>query len=239
MRFFSINRVRSLRYAGEIHGTHQWGLPGVRCPLCKAVWSTGGLAYPSVDLSSHPEKENLEEPRLEEDFLEFERLCESIRPLVPGCLLLPGTEFGSVVGTAHGTFGPLISPEPWLLMMRKESLDRLQGEGLQGLKGCPMELRFRQKKTPPELVELELLPLGLLHEDCIPPEHREPCPRCGRWGFSLPEQPLLKAASLPRSVDLFRLANFTTVIVATDRFVETVRRLWPEEELELRELRVR
>lgn len=239
MRLYSVERLLSRRYAGEIEGDHRWGLPGVRCPLCKAAWGTGGLAYPSVDLSSHPERKNLEEPRLEEDFREFERLRESIRPLVPGRLLLPGTELGPIVGTAHGTFGPLISPEPWLLMMRMEALERLQEEGLQGLKGCPMELRFRQKKAPPELVELELLPLGLLHEDCIPPEHREPCPRCGRRGFSLPKQPILKGSSLPEDVDLFRLANYTTVIVATERFVETVRRLWPEEELGLRELPVR
>jgi uncharacterized double-CXXCG motif protein len=125
------------------------------------------------------------------------------------------------------------------MMMRRDALEQLQAEGLRGLKGCRVELRFRQKKNPPELVELELLPLGLLHDDCIPPESREPCPQCGRWGFSLPAQPVLKASSLPKDVDLFRLANFHTVIVATERFVETVRKLWPEERLELRELPVR
>jgi len=239
MHFYSVERVESARYAGKIDGTHRWGLPGVRCPLCKAVWGTGGLAYPSVDLSHHPERANLEEARLEEDFLEFERLRESVRPLIPGSVLEPGTELGRFVGTAHGTFGPLIMPVPWALMMRKEALELLQGEGLQGLNGWRMELRFRQKKTPPELVEMELLPLGLLHEDCIPSDQRVPCPRCGRDEFSLPKQPVLKASSLPKGVDLFRLANYTTIIVATERFVETVRRLWPEEELELRELPVR
>jgi uncharacterized double-CXXCG motif protein len=192
-----------------------------------------------VDLSHHPHQEDLAEARLEEDFAEFERLRESVRPLVPGSVLLPGTELGAFTGTARGTFGPFILPTPWTLMMRQEALERLQAEGLRGLKGCRMELRFRQKKNPPELVELELLPLGMLHEDCLPPANREPCPRCGRWGFTLPEQPILKAASLPRDVDLFRLANATTVIVATERFVEAVRQLWPDEALEFRELPVR
>lgn len=239
MRFFDIERLKPSRYVGEVDGTHRWGLPGINCPRCKAIWSTAGLAYPSVDLSSHPERKNLEEARLEEDFTEFERLRESVRPWVPGNVLSPGTEFGVFEGTAHGTFGPFVLPTSWIMMMRREALEQLQAEGLQGLKGCRVELRFRQKKAPPELVELELLPLGLLHEDCIPPESREPCPRCGRWGFSLPAQPVLKASSLPKEVDLFRLANFPTVIVATERFVEVVRKLWPEEGLELRELPVR
>jgi uncharacterized double-CXXCG motif protein len=236
MRFFSIEGVRSAPYTGEVDGTHRWGLPGVRCPHCEAVWSTAGLAYPSVDLSRHPDQAKLLEAYLEEDFEEFERLREGVRPLVPGSVLTPGTGFGPFLGTARGSFGPFISPVPWMLMMRREALERLQAEGLQGLKGCRTELRFRQKKAPPELVELEVLPLGLLHEDCIPPEQREPCPRCGREGFILPADPILKTASLPRGVDLFRLANFTTVIVATERFVETARRLWPDAGLEPREL---
>jgi uncharacterized double-CXXCG motif protein len=192
-----------------------------------------------VDLSSHAESKNLEEAWLEEDFTEFERLRESVRPWVPGNVLYPGTELGALEGTAHGAFGPLVMPTSWIMMMRREALERLQAEGLHGLKGCRTELRFRQKKAPPELVELELLPLAFLHEDCIPPGSREPCPRCGRWGFSLPAQPILKASSLPKDVDLFRLADLPTIIVATERFVETVRKLWPEEGLEVRELPVR
>ncbi|AKQ69837.1 hypothetical protein A176_006749 [Myxococcus hansupus] len=36
---------------------------------------------------------------------------------------------------------------------------------------------------------------------------------------------MLDAASLPSDVDIFRLANFTTMIVGTDRFVDAVKRL--------------
>jgi uncharacterized double-CXXCG motif protein len=239
MRYFDVKGLRDSLHTGDADGMRQWMLPGVRCPHCKAVWGTAGLIYPSVDLSQHPERENLEEARLEEDFTEFERLRESVRPLIPGQVLFPGTGFGSFQGSAHGKFGPLVFPTSWIMMMRREALEQLQAEKLQGLKGSRVDLRFRQKKNPPELVELELLPLALLHEDCIPPENREPCPRCGRWGFSLPTQPILKAATLPKEVDLFRLADLPTIIVATERFVETVRKLWPEEGLELRELPVR
>jgi uncharacterized double-CXXCG motif protein len=239
MLFYSIEGIQTPRHTGEVEGEHRWSLPGIRCPLCRSVWSTGAVAYPSVDLSNHPEREKLQEPRLEEDFAEFARLRESVRPLIPGAVLHPGTDLGPFVGTAQGSFGPLTLPSPWMLLMQRGALEQLQAEGLQGLKGCSVDVRFRQKKNPPQLVELELLPLGLLHEDCILEDQREPCTRCGRLGFSLPASPLLQTSSLPQDTDLFRLANFATVMVASQRFVETVRRLWPEERLDVRELPLR
>ncbi|HSP81342.1 MAG TPA: double-CXXCG motif protein, partial [Myxococcaceae bacterium] len=85
------------------------------------------------------------------------------------------------------------------------------------------ELRFRQK-NPPELLELEILPRGRLHPSCTP-KRPPPCPKCGRDSFTLPEDPILDAASLPRDTDLFRLADFETVIIGSEQFVESVRRL--------------
>ncbi len=43
---------------------------------------------------------------------------------------------------------------------------------------------------------------------------------------------------MPTDLDLFRLGNFQTKIIGTERFVETVRRLGFEE-LEFRELPIR
>jgi hypothetical protein len=96
--------------------------------------------------------------------------------------------------------------------------------GVQGLKGCKPELRFRQKKNPPDLGELQLEPQGLLHADCLPPRP-PPCPRCGRDGFQLPEHLILDKASLPTHTDVFRVANFSTVLVGSERFKEAVQRL--------------
>jgi uncharacterized double-CXXCG motif protein len=92
------------------------------------------------------------------------------------------------------------------------------------LKGCRTELRFR-KKNPPELLELEVHPFGQLHPDCLPPDLQPPCVTCGRQGLTCPDEPILLASSLPTHLDLFRLAGYTTLILATEHFVETVRRL--------------
>jgi uncharacterized double-CXXCG motif protein len=238
MKFYELDEVRGRRYSGSYNAGHKWGLPGVHCPVCDAIWSMGSDAYPSVDLS-HLLEQDKYASRLEEDYSEFERLCEQVRPLVPvGIPLQPGTEFGPLVGTAKGEFGPLLMQNPWTLLMRREALEQLQAAGVQGLKGCRTELRFRQK-NPPEVLELELLPRGQLHPDCLPADRRAPCTKCGRRGWKLPDEPLLDAASLPEDMDLFRMGDFTTMIVGSERFVEAARRLGYEQDIVFRELPLR
>jgi uncharacterized double-CXXCG motif protein len=113
----------------------------------------------------------------------------------------------------------------WLgdLRVRREALEKLQAEGLRGLKGCRMEVRFRQRNAP-ELLELELVPVGRLHPDCLPPGHEPPCPRCGRPGVDKPKSPLLDARTLPDDLDLFRSTDYS-IELCTGRFVEACRRL--------------
>jgi uncharacterized double-CXXCG motif protein len=239
VRVYWLRNVPHPRYSGGYTYGHKWGLPGVHCPECGATGAGTGDAYPSVDLSHLPLQEQKKYlPRLEEDFAEFERLREQVRPLVPpGVRLRPGTEFGPMNGAAQGEFGPLILVNPWELLMRREPLERLQAEGLRGLTGRPTQLRFR-KKNPPELLEMELLPRGAFHPDCLP-ERPPACPKCGRRGIKRPEEPILDAATLPQDLDLFRLANFMTMIIGTERFVEAVRRLGYEQDIAFRELQVR
>jgi uncharacterized double-CXXCG motif protein len=238
MKFYWLRDVPVPRLSGSYNAANKWGLPGVHCPVCDAIWSDGSESYPSVDLSHLPEQDKYS-ARLEEDYAEFERLREQVRPLVPaGVPLRPGTQFGPLVGTAKGEFGPLRMYYPWDLLLRREALEQLQAAGVRGLKGCRTELRFRQK-NPPELLEPELLPRGQLHPDCLPAERLTPCAKCGRRGWKRPEEPILEAASLPQELDLFRLSDFTTMIVGSERFVEAVRRLGLEQDILFRELPLR
>lgn len=225
MNYFTLDEDKSLGYMGYIGCTHKWGLPGIiRCPGCKASWGGGAKVYPSVDLSPITALGDFEEPRAE-PIEEYERLRELVRPLLPpGALVEPGTELGPLVGNAQGPFGALVARFAWLLLARREALEKLQAEGLRGLKGCRTEVRFRQRNSP-ELLELELLPVGRLHPDCLPSDRKPPCPRCGRLGLTRPDGMVLKAATLPNHLDLFRLEDFSTTIVCTERFVEACRRL--------------
>jgi len=238
MRFYELENVERPRYSGGYDFGHKWSLPGTHCPQCNTTWASTGIDLPSVDLSHLPDQQKYC-ARLEKDYSEFERLREQVRPLVPPDVQLePGTQFGPLHGAARGEFGPLCLHHPWTLLLRPEPLARLTAEGLQGLKGCRTEFRFR-KKNPPELLEMELLLHGHLHRDCLPPDLPPACPRCGRQSFKRPDEPILDAATLPNHLDLFRLAGFTTMIIATERFVEAVRRLGYEQDIVFRELPVR
>ncbi len=224
MRMYSLQPIPLEQCKTEISATHRWGLPGVHCPTCGLTWSNGTDAYPSVDLTDLSERKEFERPR-PEPYAEFARLREIVRPLMPeGVPIGPGTEMGPLVGTASGPFEAFDFLNPWTMLVQREPLKQLQAEGVRGLKGCRTALRFRRKK-PPELLELEIHPHGQLHTDCLPPDREPPCSTCGREGFSLPEEPLLDAASLPAHTDLFRVGNFFTVIIASERFEEAVRRL--------------
>lgn len=238
MRYYLVDDVPEPRYSGAYSATHKWGLPGIHCPVCGATWADGSDAYPSVDVSSLPDPAKYS-ARLEEDYAEFERLREQVRPLVPpGVPLWPGTKFGPLVGTARGEFGPFFMYYPWLLLIRGDALRILQAEGVQGLKGCRTLLRFR-KKDPPELLEPELLPRGHVHPDCLPEPPPPACEKCGRIGWSRPGELILRADSLPQDLDLFRLEDFLTAIIASERFVDAARRQGFEQDLVFRELLIR
>lgn len=222
--YFRVEEDRAEGYTGYVDGAHRWKLPGIICPACKATWSSGSKAYPSVDLTPVASLADFEQAR-PEPADEYERLCELVRPLLPpGALLEPGARFGPIVGKAQGRFGQLVSPVPWVLLIQREALEKLQAEGLRELKGCRADLRFRQRASP-ELLELEVLPVGRVHPDCLPPNREPPCPRCGRDGIPLPRELLLDASTLPHHLGLFRLEDYPSVIVCTERFVDACERL--------------
>ncbi|AFE03210.1 hypothetical protein COCOR_00011 [Corallococcus coralloides DSM 2259] len=210
------------RYSGDFDAAHRWGLPGLKdCPGCGLTWSGSGRQYPAVNLSLIPEHWEFEEPRAE-PFHELVRLRELVRPLVPpDASLPPGTSFGPLTGTASGQFGPFTWQGTSLMLIRRDALDGLQAAGIRGLLGCKTELRFRQK-TPPDILELQIEPRGLLHRDCLPPDLAPPCPTCGHQYFRRPDDPILDGASLPTDRDLFRLDNFSTMIIGTGRFKDAV-----------------
>jgi uncharacterized double-CXXCG motif protein len=218
------DKTATARYSGGFNAAHQWGLPGVHCPACGVTWGDAGHDYPAVDLSHLQERRAFETAR-PEPFHEFVRLRELVRPLAPpNSKLPPGTHFGPLVGTAQGNFGPFAWLGSSRLLMRREVVDRLQAEGVRGLLGARTALRFR-KKDPPELLEPQMEPRGELHPDCFLPDVPSPCTTCGRLGLRRPEAPILDAASLPTDLDLFRVGNFATMIIGTDRFMDAVRRL--------------
>jgi uncharacterized double-CXXCG motif protein len=238
MRFYELPLGDGELQRGEYNAAYKWKLPGVSCPTCKAIWGGAGTNYPAVDLSVLPEARKYLKARLEENFEEYERLRDQVRPLLPPDYpLRPGATFGPLVGKARGPFSAFLISYGDTLLVQPDVLKLLQGEGLRGLRGCRTEMLFRPKGVP-ELLDLHIEPRGLLHADCIPKSTPPPCPKCGRHGFSLPKEPILDGASLPEDLDLFRLRNFATVLIVTERFKDVVER-FELDGLTFRELPVR
>ena len=228
MKFFEVEQDTSRRYTGNLgNAAHRWGLPGVLpCQHCGAGGGVTGLQYPCVDVSHFPEEER---QRLSEawpvPFPEFSRLRERVRPLAPPqARLEPGTRLGPLTGSGSGTFGPLFMQNPWSLFIRREALESLRTEGVRGLVAGPVEVRFRAK-TAPELLEPQLELHGHFHPDCLPPDMGTPCPVCGDEKLTRPDAVLLERQTLPAHLDLFRLAQGWTLIVASERLVEAARHL--------------
>jgi uncharacterized double-CXXCG motif protein len=228
MKLYRIDGDPASRHTGHLgNAAHKWGLPGVEpCPHCGTGGGWAGIQYPCVDLSGLPAAELR---RLSDawpvPFAEFVRLREWVRPLAPkDAVLEPGTRMGPLTGTGSGSFGALYMPD-WTLIVRADALTHLRSAGVRGLEGGPLAVRFRGK-NPPELMELQLELHGRLHPDCLPGPRKPPCQLCGSEGaVRLPETYWLSVQTLPAHLDVFRLVDFPTLIIATERLVEAVRDL--------------
>nr|WP_255651501.1 double-CXXCG motif protein [Corallococcus sp. AS-1-12] len=216
----------AFHWSGSYRAEHQWCLPSVLCERCE-TWGVM-TAYPSVDLSTLPEKDELKSiwPQTRE---EYERRKALVLPFVPPEIQLePGCRLGPLVGTAMGRFGPVTAMPSWQVLVREDALAALQDAGLKGIIPVRAELRNRRTKELPQY-ELEARPLVKLHPACIQDRDRVPtCDLCGRHGFSLPPERWLLGESIPTELDLFGVED-TTRIVVSERFVDTVNRLGPSD----------
>jgi uncharacterized double-CXXCG motif protein len=224
MRYFRVEADTSSEYTGFVKGSHRWALPGVdSCPACKSTWGGMSLTYPSVDLTPVASLADFTDPWAQ-PIEEYERRRELVRPfLPPGALVEPGVCLGPLVGNAQGRFGALVRLHPFMFLIQSEALEKLQAKGLRGLNGCPTQLRFRQRDSP-KLLELELLPVGRAHDDCLESKREPPCPRCGRCPLVLPDDLVLDSTTLPSHLDVFRLEDFS-VVMCTQSFASACKRL--------------
>lgn len=225
MKFYVVEEDRTAGFTGNLRAIPPWGLPGVSpCNACGAAGGWAGLQYPCVDLSGLQERKALENSGRQVSFEEFSRLRDLVRPVAPDWARLePGADFGPPTGTGSGTFGDLFLQNPWSLYIRREAVERLQGAGIHGLSGCPLNVRFRGK-NPPDLLAMQLELHGRLHLDGVSPAMRRVCPNCGVPRHELPRPPILDAHSMHEPPDLFRLHDWPTIIVASERVADSVRR---------------
>jgi uncharacterized double-CXXCG motif protein len=224
MRFFEIREDESRKKVPYIDAAHKWGLPGVQCPICNNWWSNVGLEYPSVDLTNFPEEKLYRKAR-SEPLSEFLKLKQKIADAFPQLTMLnPGAEFGPSVGKTVGKkFEGFVWRAWWTICLESSALEKLKDSGLSLPKTVKAELKF--KKEEQEIFEFDLPLKGKLTNGVYDSIQLKYCDACGRDSASKPEEILIEYSSLLTDIDIFRVSNFTTIILVTEKFVETVSKL--------------
>lgn len=213
--------VVSQSIGNEIDASHKWGLPGVKCPLCGATWGSVGVAYPSVDLSCIASQKRYHKS-WPVPLDELEELRLSISYLLPNNLPLPpGTQLGPLIGNAKGPFEDFVWNGYWDILVKASVLTHMRAIGVRLSVGVHPLLKFRGNQKE-DLLELQIEPLAKM---IPPPNSASICPACGRWAIERPSEIIIDGSSLPTDVDLFRVVNFATIILATEQFAEAVRNL--------------
>ena len=208
----------------QLRVDRKWGLPGVKCSVCQETWATTGIAYPSVDLTTLPAESQYRQfwpVSLEE----FEERRRPVLGLIPdGSMPPPGTEFGPLMGTGRGgSFADFVWVNPWTLLAQSSAWERLRTTDVKLPKTVPASIRFK-KPNVYVFVELELEPRTLMARSAF--GHDLPqCKACGRVQAQMPDNIVVKQSSIPSDVDIFRDRLMPTLILATDPFVQAVKRL--------------
>lgn len=227
MKYYQIKPDYSDKKQNYLEATHKWGLPGVSCNICNQVWSNVGIQYPSVDISELSISEELEEGWVA-SLSELKSFQTEIRTAFPEYHILPpGSEFGCLigkeVGKKSGYFNDFIWNLPWTIILRENTLDKLHFEKLKLPKTIEPIIKF--KTQPQKIYEFEILPFGNLLNPIFENNRDNACLGCDRIGVSMPHEILVEKETIPIDLDIFRLTNFSTIIVITERLVEAAKRL--------------
>lgn len=224
MRIFEIREDQFREKAPYIDAAHKWGLPGVQCPICNSSWSNVGLEYPSVDLTDFADEKLYRKAR-SEPLSEFLKLRQKIAETFPQLTVLkPGAEFGPLVGKAAGReFDGFVWRAWWTICLEANALEKLKDSGLSLPNSVKAELKFRKEEQ--KIFEFDLPLEGKLSNGVYNELQLKYCDACGRDSASKPDEILIEHSSLPTDIDIFRVSNFTTIILVTEKFVETVTNL--------------
>lgn len=224
MRYFQIKEDQPRSTSSYIDATHRWALPGVECDVCMNTWSSVGSEFPSIDVSGFPFASELLEPG-PLPLSEFRKLRAKVADALPKMAHLgPGSEFGASRGVAIGNgFDGFIWRAWWTICLESSALMKLEKSGLLLPVSVKAELKF--KRNEHEVFEFDLPLEGRLANPVYDGIQLDYCSACGRDSGTLPDVPLFDIGTVSGKFDIFRVSNFTTIILVTDKFVETVRAL--------------
>jgi len=230
MEVFEVTEDDDWPYNYDLVGSRKWCLPGVQCLVCGRTWGAVGAIYPNFKLPPDVDEKPYQTgwPVFND---EFAKLREPLRKFWRTDLPLPpGTQFGPLSGKGFGKFGDITWLHSWVPLIHEDALEELRQRGIHTLVPVTPQIRLRSKREFKHL-ELHIEPHVEIDLALIPSTEMESCEACG-W-FRLPERkfptpenaPRIKRSSIPRELDLFRVKEHESVILATARFTDAVKSL--------------
>ena len=159
------------------------------------------------------------------DLQEMAILQKQLEPLMPkGIIPRPFAQLGPLVGTATGLHGDFTWLAPWTPLILAEALNKLVQAGVVVPVAIKTEIKARGKNVFQHL-EIQAEPHGVLSERGFVRRHLN-CPACGSSGVSdiIPPN-LVRKSSIPSALDLFRMSDWSSIILVTERFATAARQL--------------
>jgi uncharacterized double-CXXCG motif protein len=217
MKLFEVREADKRTRSPRLAVRRAAGLPGIRCDVCGDTWSTTGVAYPSVEIGVLPKRVFTRGPVSLAEFL-FLR-DEIIRALGKNVPLPPGTGLGPLSGTTAGVVERLEWLNPWTLLLSSSAVVDLRSYGVL-FDAAPVRLStVGSPATRLALYEIAIPPSPSVDVEGTADEVSV-CHVCGFTRIGRPEQLRVHLTGSNSESDLLRPANFPTLILATDRFVD-------------------
>ena len=226
MKLFTITpdfQNREKNYHNDIVARRNSYLPGIKCDLCGQTWARLGIAYPLVDISVLTFDKWLFRPRVV-PVDEYKQLRDLVAPLIAENLPLPpGTGFGPLVGRETGLCGDFSWANSWTLLIKQSSYLNLQSLSLKLPKVSIPNLKTK-RISGCELYELEIEAWVSLTNSSYYEAEPKICLKCGRDDRKV-ERIIVNKNSIPPDLDMFRITDFPTHILVTERFKYNVTQL--------------
>ena len=217
MNFYQVDAASGSPGQVLISGEHRWILPGLICPTC-GTWGATGNEFPCAEPSREQVKYFKDGPQTLDWFKDV--LPKSGLKLPDGSPAKPTAEFGQLEGRIESgrTVTDFIWPRSWTILARQNVKELLAGSGCRVSGFAEAQIKGSAKLNE-KFHELQIEGGLLLDESCM--ERSGPdCKLCGRSPVRLGSRSLkLRGSQSPPKADLFRAANFPTLIFANEGFV--------------------
>ncbi|GDY23535.1 hypothetical protein LBMAG56_48820 [Verrucomicrobiota bacterium] len=225
MKLYKLMRPEGIPVVSEINGNHTWVLPGVDCPDCHTAYGTFGLAYPMLS-TPFLKRSTQKWAAWPLPPIELAKLTQKVCDLgsLPNEWCRPGSHFGPFIGRLTGPVLNFVWYHGWHLFLTKTCADVLAKSNVKLPSLVKPKLSIARKSEAQEMFEFQIEPHGRFSPEVLHEANWWVCPTCGyskcKTRRKVPT--VVLESSIPNHVDIFRLLELDTCIVAKETVIEAI-----------------